>query len=196
MTRCYLAGFLLVTLCASSFASAQPPSPSDCISVASSDRVPGGQSVYRDLPRGLEFRLAADGGRRPDDDEWNYWDISVGPAGDRSTDYMWISSPPWPTAPHRVIGAGYGLSARDSVRYPGARQFRFVLNAADYAEARAYYDGDNRNRSDVLQQVERLGKGTLTLEISNAFVKTDASGKDTNFIEWFEFSAVICIPKN
>jgi len=166
----------------------RPATP--CVSIAS-HRVFRGESFVQPLPRGLEFRLRADLGNREGD--WNYWSIQVGPAKDRRADFLWITSLRWQTAPHRIIGTGYGLSAAESLQM-SPRKFRFVLNASDYAEARTYYDGTNRSRRDIRQQLDRLGKGTVNLEIINSAVQVGNDGSETNFIDWFEFRATICVP--
>jgi len=153
--------------------------------------VPRGENFFQPLPQGLEFRLRADLGNREGD--WNYWSIEVGPATDRRVDFLWITSLPWQTAPHRIIGAGHGLSEGESLQM-SPRKFRFVLNTSDYAEARTCYDGKNRSRRDIRQQLERLGKGTVSFEITNSAVEVGNDGSGTNFIHWFEFQARICVP--
>lgn len=106
----------------------------ECVRVASNGRLARGATFVSPLPLGLELRIKpglvvsaanvccyADG-----------WDITVGPAG-RSDDYLWMVSPPYQTAPHRKIGAGYGLSNEESVQIE--REFRFVLRQPDYERA-------------------------------------------------------------
>jgi hypothetical protein len=161
-----------------------------CVPIAS-HHVSRGENFFQPLPRGLEFRLRADLGNREGDP--NYWAIEAGPAKDRRVDFLWITSIPWQSAPHRIIGRGYGLSAGESLQM-SPRTFRFVLNASDYAEARTYYDGKNQSRRDTIQQLERLGRGTVSLEIINSAVKVGKDGRETDFIDWFEFRAKVCVP--
>ena len=159
-----------------------------------------GESVYLPIPGvGLELRLAPyELEAPPSGINANAWDITIGPSNARQ-DYMWIVSPPWGTAPHRIIGAAYNLSAKTSLLI--RRDFRFVLDESDYAEARRFYDevnGPNHQLLSFEQEQRRLallGKGTLALEIKDFKIQSDAHGEDTNFIDWFTFTTTACVPK-
>src|SRR6185503_9397918 len=135
------------------------------------------------LLRGLEFRLS------------EAWDISVGPVGDTALDYLWVVSPPLRTAPHRMIGAGYGLSARDSARIE--RPLRFVLTRADYDAARAAID-DTRSAEQTLRELDRLGRGTLSFVITDYRIRDDvplSDGRTTDAFEWIAFKGQACVTK-
>ena len=77
---------------------------SDCVRFQSPTRLPSGTPFRAALVGGLEFRLSRD------------WEISVGPLTEPDRDYLWVVSPPLRTASHRVIGPGYGVTARESAR--------------------------------------------------------------------------------
>jgi len=186
---------VLLTLCTAPFAAAQ--ASKRCISVASGERVSRGESLHREFPGGLELRLNAyELTSPPSGVNANAWTIEVGPSNDPRTDYMWIVTPPWGTAPHRIVGAGYNTSTRESLMF-SPRDFRFVLNASDYEQARKYRDEVRTSTTRVeesLRQLQRLGKGTVTFRITGSSVQTGADGRETDFIDWFEFNANICVP--
>ena len=155
----------------------------DCVQFQSPSRLAAGTPFRAALLRGLELRLSEG------------WDISVGPVGDVAADYLWVVSPPLRTAPHRMIGPGYGLSARDSARIE--RPLRFVLTRADYDAARAAID-DTRSAEQTLRQLDRLGRGTLSFVIVDYGIRDDArlaDGRTTDAFEWIMFKGQACVPK-
>ena len=150
-------------------------SGTDCVQFQSPTRLAAGTPFRAALLRGLEFRLS------------DNWDISVGPVGNTGLDYLWVVSPPLRTAPHRMIGAGYGLSARDSARIE--RPLRFVLTRADYDAARAAID-DTRSPEQTLRTLDRLGRGTLSFVITDYRILDDvrlSDGSTTDAFEWIAF---------
>jgi len=155
----------------------------DCVQFQSPARLAAGTPFRAALLRGLEFRLS------------DAWDISVGPVGDTALDYLWVVSPPLRTAPHRMIGAGYGLSARDSARIE--RPLRFVLTRADYDAARAAID-DTRSAEQTLRTLDRLGRGTLSFVITDYRIRDDvplSDGRTTDAFEWIAFKGQACVTK-
>ena len=136
-----------------------------------------GVSFTYPLPAELEFRLSY---------EANGWSISVGPRDDRAADFLAPVSPPFRSAPHRVIGSGFGVTAQESVRV-STRALRFVLSRRDAQAARdigsAALLGDVRRLKDL----DRLGAGKVTLRITGA----DA---DEEAIRWLGFEAEACLP--
>jgi hypothetical protein len=140
-------------------------------------QVRAGVSFTYPLPSGLEFRLPyAAGG----------WAIIVGPRDDPEADFLAPASPPFRSAPHRVIGTGFGVTAQDSVRV-SPRELRFVLSRRDAQAARdmasAALVGDVRRLKDL----DRLTTGTLTLRITDA----DA---DEEVVRWVGFDGEACVP--
>ena len=123
-------------------AAAKQGASHDCVRFQSPGRLAAGMSFWTAPVRGLEFRLSDD------------WDISVGPASETRMDYLWVVSPPVQTAPHRMIGSGYGLTARQSARIE--RPLRFVLTRVDYDAARAAID--QRPAAEALKRMDQLGQ--------------------------------------
>jgi hypothetical protein len=155
----------------------------DCVQFQSPTRLAAGTPFRAALLRGLEFRLS-DG-----------WDISVGPAGEATVDYLWVVSPPLRTAPHRMIGPGYGLTARESAGID--RPLRFVLTRADYDAAKAAVDR-TQPADETLRELDRLGRGTLSLVIVDFRVRDNvrlADGSTTDAFEWVTFKGEACVPK-
>jgi len=155
----------------------------DCVQFQSPTRLAAGTPFRAALLRGLELRLSEG------------WDISVGPVGDVAADYLWVVSPPLRTAPHRMIGAGYGLSARESAQLE--RPLRFVLTRADYDAARAAID-DARAAEQTLRELDRLGRGTLSFVITDYRIRDNvqlADGRTTDAFEWIMFKGQACVPK-
>jgi len=131
------------------------------------------------LLRGLEFRLSAS------------WDISVGPVAEPNMDYLWVVSPPVQMAPHRMIGPGYGMSARESARIE--RPLRFVLTRSDYDAARAAMKLESAG--DTLNEMERLGRGRLSFTITDYRIRDEvfADGRKGDAFEWIAFKAEACV---
>jgi len=153
----------------------------DCVRFQSPARLAAGTPFRTALLRGLEFRLS-DG-----------WDISIGPVSEPTMDYLWVVSPPLQTAPHRMIGAGYGLTARQSARIQ--RRLRFVLTRADYDAARAAID--LRSAEDTLKRLDQLGRGRLSFVITDFQVRdlprVDRGQGDA--FDWITFEGEACVPK-
>lgn len=150
---------LLVVNALLSLPSAQPKAPSSmrCVEFATEDRLNAGESFTASLERALEFRLRAS-------DQTNLWLIRVGPQNSPD-DYLWIASPPFQTAPHLQIGAGYGLTAEQSVSMT-PRRLRFVTSDDAYERARTMYDRARTQVGITARDVEALGEGTLELSIT------------------------------
>ena len=154
----------------------------DCVRFQSPARLAAGTPFRTALLRGLEFRLS-DG-----------WDISVGPADEPTMDYLWVVSPPLQTAPHRMIGPGYGLTARQSARI--GRPLRFVMTRADYDAARAAID--LRSAEETLKRLDQLGRGRLSFVITDFQVRdvTLADGTKGDAFDWITFTGEACIPRD
>ena len=163
-------GFLLVALSAA----AEPDR--ECVQFGASQLRPGASYTYP-LPSDLEFRLIY---------AVNGWSISVGPRSDGQADFLAPVSPPFRSAPHRVVGAAFGVSAEDSVRL-SPRSFRFVLNRRDAQMARDIASAAIVGDTGRLKQLDTLPSGTVTLRITGA----DA---DDEVIRWFSFEAEVCAP--
>ena len=136
-----------------------------------------GSAFVHPLPAGLEFRLPFDG---------RSWSISVGPRGDPEADFLAPVSPPFRSAPHLIIGSGYGVTALESVGV-SRRELRFVLSRHDAQAARDIASAARVGDLQRLKELDRLARGTLTLRITDA----DA---DDEVIRWVEFEGEACIP--
>jgi hypothetical protein len=140
-------------------------------------QVRAGTSFAFPLPSGLEFRLPYASGS---------WSIVVGPRDDPGADFLAPASPPFRSAPHRVIGPAFGVTAEESVRV-SPRVLRFVLSRRDAQAARdiasAALVGDVRRLKDL----DKLASGTLTLRITDG----DA---DEEVVRWVGFDAEACVP--
>jgi hypothetical protein len=157
--------------------------PDDCVQFQSPARLAAGTPFRAALLRGLEFRLSSS------------WDISVRPIGQAALDYLWLVSPPLQTAPHRMIGPGYGLSAQDSARIE--RPLRFVLTRADYDAARAAIDG-RLSGAETLRRLDQLGRGKLSLVITDYRIRDNGrlpDGRTTDVFEWVTFNGEACVPR-
>jgi len=164
---------------------AQTPRPT-CVHF-SKNRLAAGERFTQPLPRNLEFRLIplSSGDHSP-----TQWFIEVGPRNSR-TDYLWIVEPPWVQAPHLIIGASYGTSARESLYQ---RQFRFVVTPQEMAKATVFYDefraGDGPDNLDnLLDMLSKLGRGSLTFRIVESKL-----GSDPDVIDWIRFDGRSCVP--
>lgn len=158
----------------------------DCVRFESSGRLQAGASFRADLQLGLEFRLLPDRG-------WPAWSISVGPKGNVELDYLWVASPPLQTAPHRVIGPAYGMTASDSLRIE--RPLRFVLTQSDHTAAIAAIE---LHSAETLKRLDLLGKGHLNLQITGHHIREHLlpDGRRVDAFEWITFSGEACVPKS
>ena len=167
-----------------------PASDRECVTFTSHGRLPHGRGFSAPLPRGLELRLRPE----PAVDDLSFsWDILVNqPFG--TEDYLWVVSPPFRTAPHRIIGGGYGLTAQESVQIQ--RDFRFVLNKAAYEEAVRIVETEPASSAKETA-LERLGQGTLTLRITGYGVREGItrSWGTSDGLEWIEFEGRACVPR-
>jgi hypothetical protein len=158
---------------------AQPPT--ECVRLEI-ERLDAGQPYSSPLPRGLEFRLVVSR------DAGLGWRISVGPTDDAIADYLAPVSPPYQSAPHLTIGAGYGVTAADSVRLT-PREFRFVLNSRDMQLAWEIASAARMGDMHRLKDMSKLPQGTLKLRI------TDSRAADDT-VEWIAFAAEACVAVN
>jgi hypothetical protein len=153
-----------------------------CVSFHSPEKLAAGTPFRAALFRGLEFRLSAE------------WDIRVGPIDEPQMDYLWLVSPPIQTAPHRQIGPGYGLTARQSASI--GRPLRFVVTRADYTAARAAID--LKDAGETLKRMAELGKGRLTLNITDYRIRDVklADGQPGDAFDWIAFKGEACAPRD
>ncbi|MCU0251868.1 MAG: hypothetical protein MUE61_16835 [Vicinamibacterales bacterium] len=167
-----------------------PASDRECVTFASHGRLQHGLDFSVPLPRGLELRLSSE---RAVDDLSDSWDILVKEALG-TEDFLWVVSPPFRTAPHRMIGAGYGLTARESVQIQ--RDLRFVLNRAAYEAAVKIVETEPAGTAKMAA-LERLGQGTLTVRITGYEVHEGIkhSWGTSDGLEWIEFEGRACVPR-
>lgn len=158
----------------------------DCVRFESSGRLQAGASFRADLQRGLEVRLLPERG-------WPAWNISVGPKGKAELDYLWVASPPLQTAPHRVIGPAYGMTANESLRIE--RPLRFVLTKSDHTAAIAAIELQS---AETLNRLDLLGTGHLTLQITGHQLREHIlpDGRRVDAFDWITFSGEACVPKS
>jgi hypothetical protein len=154
----------------------------------SSPRIRSGDAYSAPLQRGLTFRLHTEydegqtqkyGGQA--------WHIVVAPSDRRDTDYLWLVSSPVGTARHLMIGPAFGWTAEESLKMT-PRLLRFVLNEEDYRAAEVLNKEIIATFDSRTAERERLGKGTLTLEIAR-FERTG------NAIHWIELKGESCVPQ-
>jgi len=140
--------------------------------------------------RNLEFRLSPHFAR---DQKPHGWSISVGPVAEAG-DFLWVVSPPYQTAPQRIIGAGYGLTAAESVQIQ--RQLYFVLDQSDYDRAAAIVEREPASDTKR-EKIARLGKGSLDLSITRYKVRTNIKTPSgaIDGLEWIEFEGRACVPR-
>ncbi|MGE3807932.1 MAG: hypothetical protein AB7K24_24980 [Gemmataceae bacterium] len=157
----------------------------DCLRFESSGRLQAGTPFRADLLRGLEFRLLPERG-------WPAWNISVGPKG-TALDYLWVVSPPLQTAPHRVIGPAYGMTAHDSLKIE--RPLRFVLTESDRSAAIAAIELQS---AETLERLDLVAKGHLSLQITGHEIRnhTMPDGRQVDGFEWITFSGEACVPRS
>jgi hypothetical protein len=143
----------------------------ECVEFASPPQWRPGIVFRATLPRGLELRV--DG------------DIKVGPVSEPRRDYLWLVSPPLQTAPQRIIGGGYNLTAEQSVKIP--RSLHFVVTEADYQRMfRVVATGPPANLYEA--ELKRLTLGTLSLTVTDYKL----GGND---YEWLSFKGEACVPR-
>jgi hypothetical protein len=143
----------------------------------SAKQLKAGTSFTYALPLGLEFRLPASAGG---------WSIAVGPRDDQHADFLAPVSPPFRSAPHRVIGSGFGVTAHESVGV-SLRALRFVLSRRDAQAARDIASAALVGDLQRLKDLDKLSTGSLTLRITGA----DA---DEEVVRWLAFEAEACVP--
>jgi hypothetical protein len=149
-----------------------------CVAFSSGGPVTAGNSFGTPIGHGLEFRLSKE------------WFISVGPVGEPNTDYLSIVSPPFRTAPHLVIGHGYGLTASESVGLE--RPLRFVLNAAEHAAARKAIESEPAET--LLRTLDGLARGVIKFRIySYQIRRTLPDGTPTDVMESISFQGEACV---
>jgi len=161
--------------------SASQGASDDCVRFESPARFVAGTSFRAALLRGLEFRLS-DG-----------WQLTVGPVDEPTMDYLWVVSPPLQTAPHLMIGPGYGLTARESARIQ--RPLRFVLTRPDYDAARVAID--LQSPEETLKRLDQLGRGRLSFVITDFHVRdvTLPDGRQADAFDWISFRGEACVPR-
>jgi hypothetical protein len=163
-------GLLLAAL------SAPVETAGECVQFGAKQLRAGASYAYP-LPSDLEFRLPYQG---------SGWSISVGPRDDREADFLSPVSPPFRSAPHRVIGSGFGVTAEESVRV-SPRVLRFVLTRRDAQAARDIASAALVGDVQRLKDLDKLVTGTITLRITGA----DA---DEEAVQWLGFDAEACVP--
>lgn len=153
----------------------------DCVSFKTPGRLAAGQSFTAPIGRGLEIRLIGE--------SRGAWSITAGPSG-TSDDYLWVVSPPFRTAPHRMIGSGYGIQAVESARL-SPRRFRFVTSPREYNDARQLAEKAMRDASGriTVTDIERKGNGSLELSI------IEFGSADAERLTWIRVSGRACQPR-
>jgi hypothetical protein len=160
---------------------AEPPS-AHCVRFSSPPRIAAGTDFRVQLPRHLEVRLEPNG--------QGGWHIKV--VGQGKTDFVWVVSPPFQTAPQLVIGAAYGVTAQQSAEME--RWLRFVPTRAEYERALKVYEAWRTGQLqshlawDWLQGGD-LETGTLHIKITD-FGLQDRSGS----LAWIEVEGEACVP--
>jgi len=157
--------------------------PDRCVSFTS-QRLLADRSFTHPIGGGLEFRLSAERGAL------GTWHITVGPVSG-TDDYLWVVSPPFRTAPHVQLGAGYNLTAIQSAQM-SPRHLRFVTSRAEYEDAAAFADRAMRdpNAGITVGDIERKGQGTLVLWITD--FRANPSG---NSLAWVRVRGRACRPR-
>ena len=163
-------GLLLAAL------SAPAETDGECVKFGAKQLRAGASYTYP-LPSDLEFRLPYEG---------NAWSISVGPRDDRAADFLAPVSPPFRSAPHRVIGSGFGVTAQDSVRV-SPRALKFVLSRRDAQAARDIASAALVGDVQRLKDLAKLATGTITLRITGAEA-------DEEVVRRLGFDAEACLP--
>jgi hypothetical protein len=162
----------------------------ECVPFASKGKVRAGTDFRIPLPRGLEFELLPM--------EQSGWSIRVGQSAG-VIDYMWVVTPPYQTAPHVQIGAGYGLTARESAQIE--RHLRFVVTHEDYERARGLFTdwSEGRLETEVFQKHRaELRTGTLRLKITDFAIGAPVNTEDpeNDVLDWIAFEGEACVPRD
>lgn len=153
-----------------------------------------GQSLAVPIPGALTFSLRPDGALG--------WGLAVGPTTATEgavspRDFLWPASPPFQTAPHLIIGAGYGLTSEESAALP--RDLRFVLTSTDYEAALAAASARPLDADRVTQVLARLRLGRLRLTVSDyrlAPLDDTPGGAKMRRFQWIALSGEACVPGN
>lgn len=177
---------IAVTLAAGAGQAAERSRPTECVKIERSEKLMAGQSFSFGLPGGFRFDLTAS-------DE-GAWDIAVVDPKTPDVDYMWVVSPPYQTAPQRMIAASYGQTAAENASF--TRQLRFVLTAHDHKTmfdllaARAPSDR-------ILESVDGLTTGTLALDVTGFETRTFTRENGTSYegFAWITFVGEACVPR-
>jgi hypothetical protein len=153
-------------------------SQGDCVAFETPPRLDAGTSFTTSIGSGLEFRLTA---------SQNVWNISAGPA-ETGEDYLWIVSPPLQTAPHRQIGAGYGLTAAQNVGV-SSRTFRFATSRQEYQRAAKLVEAATTNPGSGIgvKDIEQAGRGILQIWITGSGMNTEGT------LEWIAVRGRACV---
>jgi hypothetical protein len=172
-----LALWLLSGVGAAALAVQPPAQQRTCVAFASSG-LTAGNSYGAPIGHGLEFRLSSN------------WTISVGPEGEPDVDYLGIVSPPFRTAPHLMIGPGYGLTASESVGLE--RPLRFVLTKAEHDAARKAIESEPAE--SLLKTLDGLARGAIKLHIyAYQIRRTLPDGTPTDTLEAISFKGDACV---
>ena len=183
LVRTFVAALVLPALIAAAPGLAPPPQgpAQSCVSFQSPGRLAAGRPYRAPIGSGLEFRLSAD------------WTISAGPVDEPTVDYMWVVSPPLQSAPHLMIGPGYGMTARESARIE--RPLRFVITRADYSAARAAIA--LQSAGETLKRLDQLRRGHVSIAITDYRVRDVLlpDGRPGDAFDWIAFKGEACVPR-
>lgn len=108
---------VLAFIFAAMSASAKNAEPFPCRTVSFVASVADGTAFEREISPDLALRLAG-------------WRVTLTPVGAPDNDYIYPVNPPIRFNPMQNFGAGYGLSAKQSMEMP--RELRFVTRKKDY----------------------------------------------------------------
>lgn len=169
-----------------------------------SGRVANGEKFEKELPGGLRFALQPDTG---DPGAIAGWTIEVSPSASHPKecdDFVWVVTQPYRGYNARYLDTSYGTTAEEAVKF-SPREFRFVLNCADYQREAARVDRalwpGNYSESEVKEALARLGTsphGTGRLWIRDSRISAApkmAAGKNLGRMDWIAFDVEIAIPK-
>jgi hypothetical protein len=161
------------------------------------------QAFRKSIGHGLDFVLmpASMG------DGITGWTIKVSPQGQPSdpkcTDFAWVVTPPYHFQNMLYLDTSYATTAQEAVR-ASPREFRFVLNCADFKTERkrvelAIYPS-TASKQEVDEAMAKLGStplGTGRLWIKDYRItpgqKSD-TGVDLGVIHWIKFKVEIKFP--